>query len=154
MLFRYGILVLAVATALMLDGCVPGQPSPSDTQIVTRVRSPGGSLEAVYAEDMGGGAAVGATEEVFVVPPGTFPHLRERIFAEECVHGIALKWQGPRAIEIDYTISSDAHEHSKPYEPSPFSPISLLSGGYWTSRDPHGVRVRFVRRLTLADGGC
>ena len=148
--FRLGALV----ASLMLGGCVPRQPRPSDTQIVTRIKSPDGTLEAIYAEDVGGGAAVGTTEEVFIVPPGAFPRLKERVFSEECARDIALRWQGSRALVVDYTSASDAREHTRPYGPSPLSLISLLSSGYWTFSEPHGAQIRFIRRIAPANGGC
>lgn len=141
----------AMAALIVLGGCVPGSPKPWHTQVNARVRSPDGKWEAIYAEDIGGGAAVGVTEEVFVAQPGTFPHLEERVFSEECARNIVIKWENPRLVTVSYDISADIKEFPTPYTPSI---SSIFSSGYWTFGHPHGIEVHFDRRLTPAGGGC
>jgi len=139
---------LVVASVLGLGGC---NPNPKDTQIIARIRSPDGRLEAIYAADVGGGAAVGTTEEVFVVEPGAFPRLKERVFSEECVHNIVLTWETLRTLRIGYDIGSDIREDTGVAKPSI---LSVFSSGYWTYGHPHGTQVRLARVLTPPDDSC
>jgi hypothetical protein len=150
-LMRWGGTTLSIVSVLVLSGCGPQVIRPINTQITSRVQSSDGALEAVYANDIGGGAAVGATEEVFVVKTGTFPKLRERVFSDECVHNLSARWIAPRDIAISYDIASDLPEHSHPYRPSP---LTFFSGAYWTFSHPHGVQVHFERNLTAPSAGC
>lgn len=140
-----GMAALVVASALGLGGC---NPDPKDTQIITRIKSPDGKLEAIYAADVRGGAAVGTTEEVFVVEPGAFPRLNERVFSEDCADNIVLRWETPRTLRISYDIGSGIREErlAKP------SILSVFSSGYWTYTHPHGAQVRFARLLTPPRG--
>ena len=142
---------LSLLATVAVSGCAPQVIRPADTQINSRAKSPGGTLEALYADDIGGGAAVGATEEVFVVERGGFPKLRERVFSEECVHNLTTRWSAPRDLAISYDVAADFHEHSHPYGPSP---LSIFSSAYWTFSHPHGVQVHFKRNLTAPAGGC
>jgi hypothetical protein len=137
-----------VAATLALGSCAPTQ---KNTQINTRIKSPDGMLEAIYAEDIGGGPAVGVTEEVFVVQRGAFPHLNERVFSEECVRNISLTWERPRTLRVSYDIGSDTREDSELAKPSLFS---IFSSGYWTYSHPHGTQVRLARRRTPPSDGC
>ena len=130
---------LFAASVLVLGGC---SPDPRDTQIVNRIKSPDGRLEAIYADDVGGGPAVGTTEEVFVVGSGEmFPNLNERVFSAECAHAIQLTWEGPRRLRISYQMASDI-AGGPGLKPSLFS---IFSSGYWIYGHPHGVQLRFDR---------
>ena len=137
-----------LAVSLVLSGCAP---DPNDTQINARIKSPDGKLEAVYAEDIGGGPAVGVSEEVFVVEPGAFPRLNERIFSMECARNIGFTWETPRTLKVTYHIGSDISDNTELNKPSIFS---VFSSGYWTYDKPHDVQVRFVRLLDPAGNGC
>jgi len=130
-----------------LSGCAP---KPGDTQVIARVKSPDGKLEAVYAADLGGGAAVGATEEVFVIQPGIFPQLRERVFSEECAHHLTMAWEAPRTLRVDYDVTPDVRDEplTRP------SLRTIFSSGYWTFEHPHGVSVRLARHLSPSESGC
>jgi hypothetical protein len=131
-----------------LCGC---EPDPTDTQINARVRSPDGNLEAIYAEDIGGGAAVGVTEEVFVVTPRAFPHLSERVFSEECAHNIAMTWEAPRTLRVSYDLSAGISEAPSLHKPSVFS---IFASSYWTFDHPHEIQVHLTRHPTPPKGGC
>jgi hypothetical protein len=108
-------------------------------------------LEAVYAADIGGGAAVGTVEEVFVAEPGRFPSLRERVFSKECAHNLALRWEAPRTLRVSYDMASDVRDDPGLGKPSPFS---VFSSAYWVFGHPHGVSVRFARRITPPSNDC
>jgi len=129
-------------------GCAP---DPKDTQIDTRVLSPDGRLEAIHANDLGGGAATGVVEEVFIVAAGAFPSVNERVLSEECIHDITLTWEGPRSLKVSYHIRADIPEDGQLHQPSL---ASLFSSAYWTYRHPHDVQVHLVRQVTPAGGGC
>jgi len=66
----------------LLSAC---DPDPKTTRIIERIHSPDGTRDAVYAEDMSGGATVGPSEQVYVVTKGGFPRFRDRVFSEERV---------------------------------------------------------------------
>ncbi len=139
-----------IAMALTLGGCARA-PDPRDTEVNLRVRSPDGKLDAIYAEDVGGGPAVGVTEEIFVAKPGVFPDMKGRVFSEECVHNIALTWETPRRLRISYDIGSDVREDPRLHKPSVFS---VFSSAYWTFGNPHGTEIHFIRRLMPPQVGC
>jgi len=146
---RHHLVATPLVTAVLaLGGC---GPNPRDTQILAKILSPDGKLEAIYAVDAGGGAAVGTTEEVFVVQPGAFPRLDERVFSEECAHDISLTWEAPRTLKVSYQMGSDiqddAEEHKRSF-------LSVLSSGYWTYPHPHGTQIQFARAVTPAGHGC
>jgi hypothetical protein len=141
------MLALLTASGLGMGGCAP---DPGETQINARVRSPDGKLEAIYADDLGGGAATGAIEEVFVVEPGASPSLGERVFSMECAHEIALAWSSPRTLTVSYATGADAKD-GPGLRPSI---SSALSSAYWIADHPHGVQVRFVHALTEPPKGC
>jgi hypothetical protein len=139
---------LYAATVLVLAGC---SPDPRDTQIVSRIKSPDGRLEAIYADDIGGGAAVGTTEEVFVVEPGrTFPRLSERVFSAECARAVNVAWEGPRTLRIAYKMAPDL-TGGPGVQPSLFS---IFSSGYWIDSHPHGVQLRFSRSPPPDGASC
>ncbi|HWF77275.1 MAG TPA: hypothetical protein VN694_08865 [Caulobacteraceae bacterium] len=139
---------VVVAGVLVLCGC---SPKPDDTDIIARIKSPDGTLEALYADDVGGGAAVGTTQEVFVVKSGeAFPALTERVFSAECAHEIALAWEGPKTLRVSYQMAPNVSE-GPGLRPSL---SSIFSSGYWIYSDPHGVQVHFARSATPDNGGC
>ncbi len=133
------IMAAALAGTMALGGC---EPDPSETQINARIKSPDGRLEAVYADNLSGGAAVGATEEVFVVLRGRSPRLHDRVFSKECVHNLQMAWDKVGALHIGYDLSPDIRENPELSKPSI---LSVLSSAYWTYPHPHGVSVYFSR---------
>jgi hypothetical protein len=140
--------IFVLVASLTLCGC---DPEKNDTQVVARIKSPDGKLEAIHAYDIGGGPAVGTSDEIFIVATGTFPRLSERIFSKECVHGMGLSWSSNRKLSVTYHISSDIQDGAKMLRPSIFS---LLSSGYWTFEKPHNVHVAFARILEPPGIGC
>jgi hypothetical protein len=92
-------IVCAVSVAL-LSAC---NPDPKSTRVIARVSSPDGTREAVYAEEMGGGATVGPTEQVYVVAKGRSPQLQDRVFSQERVCNLQDRWLDHGAIEIGYS---------------------------------------------------
>lgn len=138
----------AALGSLALGGC---DPVPNETQIVSRARSPDGKLEAIHALDVGGGAAVGTTEEIFIVNRGNFPRLKERVFSKECAHNLEVRWVSSQQLEVTYRIASDIRDGSEMIRPSLFS---ILSSGYWTYKRPHDVKVQIRSTLAPAGSGC
>lgn len=134
--------LLALAIVLGLAGC---GPDPNETQINARVKSPDGNLVAIYAEDLSGGPATGVSEDVYVTLGARFPQTADRVFSNECVHQIALSWEGPRRLRISYDVASDIHENTG------------LGRPWWAMWDQglvHGVQVHLVRHLTPATRAC
>jgi hypothetical protein len=85
--------------ALLLAGC---NPDPRETEINTRLKSPDGKLEAVYAEDISGGPATGVSEDVYIVEPNRFPRIVDRVLTQECIHDLRLTWESARTLRISY----------------------------------------------------
>lgn len=90
---------ICVVSAAMLSTC---GPDPTSTRIISRIASPDGTREAVYAEDVTGGATVGPSEEIYVVAKGASPRLRDRVFSQERVCKLRVRWLNNVAIEIGY----------------------------------------------------
>ena len=114
---------------------IPVSHPDSKEQIVkSRAKSPDGTLEAVYVEDASGGAATGATEDVFVTDgkgPLTYAEL---VFRETLVTNVTVTWDAPDALEISYDA---APGHQPGFDRHHYN---ALTG------PPHGVHVRIARR--------
>jgi len=93
----YGV---CIASAVPLSSC---GPDPQSLRIISRVASLDGTRDAVYAENMSGDATVGPSEDVYVVPKGTFPQIEDRAFAEERVCNLKVRWLSNKALEVDYS---------------------------------------------------
>jgi hypothetical protein len=138
-----------VGLAVALGGCGPNGPDPTDTQILARIKSPDGTLEAVLANDVGGGAAVGTLHEVFVTKTGDFPIQTEKVLGKECVRNISIEWEAPRVLKVEYDEGSDIPDESALEHPST---SSMFSSAYWVYSHPHGTDVRLRRHLTPPNG--
>ena len=106
---------LAIACSLLAAGC---NPNHWDTQINARLPSPSGRMEALYSEDFGGGPATGVSEDVHILDTGRFPRLIDRVFTNECVHDVKLRWTDDRNLGIHYEVASDIHEDTQRATPS------------------------------------
>lgn len=84
---------------MSLSACAP---DPHSTRIITRVASPNGQLEAIYAEDLSGGATVGPSEDVYVVAKGGSPTYRARLFSAERTCNLKVSWRSGEVVEIGY----------------------------------------------------
>jgi hypothetical protein len=91
---------ICVVSAALLSGC---GPDPRSTRIVARVGSPDETRDVVYAEDMSGGATVGPSEEVYVVVKGGLPRAQDRVFSQEHVCNLRVRWMNNETIEIAYS---------------------------------------------------
>lgn len=91
---------ICVASVALLSSC---DPDPRSTRIISRIASPDGTREAVCAEDVSGGATEGPSEEIYVVAKGTSPSLRDRVFSQERVCNLRVRWLNNVAIEIGYS---------------------------------------------------
>lgn len=89
-----------VTSAALLSAC---NPDPIETRIVARSGSPDGTRDAVYAEDMGGGATVGPSQDVYVVTKGRFPRRQDRVFSQERVCNLRVRWLNNQTIQIGYS---------------------------------------------------
>jgi hypothetical protein len=130
----------------MVTGC---DPSPRETNIDTRVRSPDGGLEAVFAEDLSGGPATGTSMDVYIVAPGHFPRLVDRVFSNECVHDVQLRWLSPRALQVNYAVGADIHEDTSRATPSVWWAPWL-----WGKSQSSLVSLRLKRTIFPAGNGC
>ena len=52
---------------------------------------------------MSGGVTVGPSEEVYVVAKGGSPRLQDRVFSQERVCNLKVRWLNNKAIEIGYS---------------------------------------------------
>ena len=136
---------LMLASTLLLGGC---NPDSKETQINARLRSPDGKLEAVYAEDLSGGPATGVSEDVYIVPPGRFPRLVDRVFSNECVHDLALRWTTKSDLNLSYSISADIHEDVR--RPS----LIWWAPWLWSPSPAAAVRLHLERMAAPAGSGC
>jgi len=100
---------ICIAGAALVSGC---DPEPKSTRIIERIPSPDGTRDAVYAEDMGGGATVGPSEQVYVVAKGRFPRFQDRIFSEERVCNLTVRWLNNQAILSGYSARTAKSEES------------------------------------------
>lgn len=91
---------ICVSGVVALTAC---NPDPDKTRIVTRIEAPDGTRDALYAEDMSGGATVGRSEDVYVVLKGRFPRRADRVFSQERVCNLKVRWLNNHAIEIAYS---------------------------------------------------
>ena len=91
---------IGLVSTILLSACSPDREK---TRIVARIGSPDGTRDAVYAEDMSGGATVGPSEDVYVVAKGRFPRLQDRVFGQERVCNLRVRWLNNDAIEIGYS---------------------------------------------------
>jgi hypothetical protein len=131
---------------LLLTGCMAmllsaGDPDPAETQINARVPSPDGKLVAVHAEDLSGGPATGASEDVYALEGSGPLRYADRIFSSECIHDLKLEWEGPRRLRITYDILADLHGERG------------YAGPWWSPdrRPPHGVSIHYVRHEHSGD---
>ena len=136
---------LCLLLGLGVSGC---NPTPSQTQINTRLLSPDRKLEAVYAEDLSGGPATGVYQDVYVVNAGQFPRISDRVFGNECVRDVTLRWEGSKILKVSYSVSADIQENEGRDSPSWFPP--WLSA----SSPANGVQVLFFRNQLPAGSGC
>ena len=99
---NHAFIGICIVSATLLSAC---EPDPRSTRIVSRITSPDGTRDAIYAEDMGGGATVGPSENVYVVAKGDSPRLESRVFSHERVCNLAVRWLNIDAIHIEYSAS-------------------------------------------------
>ena len=100
------VLVISLSAAPLLAAC---SRDPNATRIVARTPSPDGSREAIYAEDMGGGATVGPYEEVYVVAKGNAPGLASRILSIERACHLQVRWIDDNTVEVGYSARGPAN---------------------------------------------
>lgn len=131
---------------VMMSAC---DPNPRDTHIDTRLRSPDGKLEAVFAEDLGGGPATGTSMDVYVVTPGRFPRLVDRVFSNECVQNVHLNWLNARTLQVSYTVGADVHESTVRATPNVWWAPWL-----WGHSPSSSVALTLRRTILPAGNGC
>ncbi len=137
---------LTFVCLVIVGGC---DPTHNTTQINARLPSPDHAIEAVYSEDFGGGPALGVSEDVYAVWPGRFPRLIDRLFTNECVHDVKLRWETARKLEISYSVGADIHEDTQRAAPS----VRRMPWLWGSSPSPQ-VEVHLNRTLTPATGAC
>jgi hypothetical protein len=127
---------------LCLAGCTP---DAKETPVVAVLKSPDCRLAAIYANYIGGGPAVGTSQEVYIQDHAGPLQFSDRVFSSECVDNLSLAWQGPRDLNINYRVSPANHEADMAF-----------AGPWWSldRRPPHGVRVHLVRRVSPGAGYC
>ena len=145
-MMRGRLCILLSAIALSLAAC---NPSPRHTYIETRVRSPDGTRDAVFADDLSGGPATGTSQEVYITPPTKFPRLIDRVFSNECVHDVHLHWSDPRSLEVSYSVGEDIHEVASRATPSVWWAPWL-----WGSSPSPSVSLHLRRTILPAGNGC
>jgi hypothetical protein len=138
-LVAHGWILIAM---LCLAAC---RPDANETPIVSTAKSPDGRLTAIYATDIGGGAAVGISQEVYVQAHQGPLKFSDRVFSSECVDDLSLAWQSPRDLIIQYRVSPANHNSD-----------TAFAGPWWSveHKPPHGVRVHLVRRVSPGAGYC
>jgi hypothetical protein len=105
-------------------------------------------IEAVYSEDLSGGPATGVSEDVYIVPRGQFPRLVDRVFSNECVDDVKLRWLSDRTLEISYSVPRNIHEDT-----SRATPDVWWAPWLWGKSPSGNVRIHLTRTL-LSWNGC
>jgi hypothetical protein len=127
-----------VCATLLLGSC---NPDPRETQINSRLRSPDQRREAIYAEDLSGGAATGVSEDIYIVEPARVPRIADRVFSRECVRDVQIAWEGPKILRISYTAAAGLH-----YAPKPDAPF-IWAPWLWHNSAASAVQVRVVQSV-------
>lgn len=120
------IIGICIISAALLSAC---GPDPRSTRVVARIASPDGTREAVYSEDMSGGATVSPSEEIYVVAKDSAPRLQDRVFSQERVCNLRVRWLNDKAIEIGYSARRALADRS-------IGPDRLEVHTRWLGRDP------------------
>ena len=130
MIRKLSLAVLAMPCAI--SGC---SPDPRDLQIMEETKSPDGALTAAYVLDTGGGAAVGTGQDVYVFRGNRPTRYSDRIFSDECVDDVRIRWLGLKELQISY----GARRGHKTVGTTP----------WWNfGRVPHGLNLRLVPHET------
>lgn len=84
-----------LSTVVLLVGC-------GRREEMFRVTSPDRRVDAVWVRDSGGGATVGFSYKLFIVPTGGQPKRgTERLVAED-VNNLKMMWREAKRLEISY----------------------------------------------------
>jgi hypothetical protein len=127
MIARLSLAILAIPWAI--GGC---SPDPRDLQIMQEAKSPDGALTAAYVLDTGGGAAVGTGQDVYVFRGHGPTRYSDRVFSDECVDDVRIRWLGLRELQISYGTRGG----NKP---------TGTTGPWWNfGRVPYGLTLRLV----------
>lgn len=90
---------LCLTGAFFLSGC---GLEPDRREVIARTPSPDGEYEAVHARDMGGGATVGPSDEVYVVKRGAPFGFNSRVASLERVCSMDARWLGDDTLAVSY----------------------------------------------------
>ena len=92
---RYALFALAFTLATVI-GC------GTSYEEISRIPSPDGRVDAILVRASGGGATVGFTFNVFIVPRGRSPVQGEERFVADHPKDLKVRWRAPRKLEIVY----------------------------------------------------
>jgi len=118
--------VAVLVGALGLSAC---HSSLDDRRIIAKVVSPDGQRDAVHATDVGGGATVGPSDEVYIVERRTSPPLSDQIASLEGVCRLNVRWLSNDLVEISY-FARNARQDRSFWKPATVSVRYL-----WLGRD-------------------
>lgn len=144
---RSGRLIVMVQSTLLLPaGC---DPNPAYTHIDATVSSPDGTLDAIFAIDTGGGAAVGTSFDVYVVERNHYPRRVDRVFRNECVRDVSVKWDGPRLLLISYSVGANNRHYIGRDKPFPW----FIS--WFVTRSPaDDIGLHFAKHVSSLQARC
>ena len=126
---------LSLCTGMLLGGC---SPAANDFVVHRRLRSPDGKLDAIFAEYVGGGPAVGVDQQVYLVEAGSPIRMEDRIFSGDHISSLMITWHSPRTLQIAYDDSrsvAPGHRSALGGRPRPRARKA------WQSNCSHRVRL-------------
>ncbi len=127
----------------LLDRAPRGvQPHSIGNANQARLNSPSGKLQAVYAEDLSGGPATGVSEDVYIVEPGHFPRVADRVYSQECVHDLSVAWEASRTLRISYSVSAGMHVKAERERPA-----TWWAPWLWAPSPAGQVQVQLVQHV-------
>ena len=69
---------------------------------VSRLVSPDRRVDAVWVRDSGGGATVGISYLLYIVPTGRAPERGMQQLVADHIDNVTLRWREPRRLEVAY----------------------------------------------------
>ena len=97
--YRLYMLTFMVST-LLLQGCIGSSQRRGPSTELSRVLSPDRRVEAVVVRNDGGGATIGYTYSVSIVPKGGSTEYEEDVITTKKTDSLSVKWLKNRWLEI------------------------------------------------------
>ena len=93
---RAYLLSFLIAVLAVVGGCA------SESEELWRITSPDSRVDAVFIQVGGGGATVGFSYQLFIVPRGAKPNTTGELLLADKIGNVSAVWSKPRKLEIRY----------------------------------------------------